>query len=115
MNQELPQKVLFHLKILVDLTKFIGFFPNIKEESHKFFDLNLGISQESKPIENYIQDPELKKFKKLLGMTFEDLNSMKIDNLLREKMLGLMIDYYSLHLQMFKSPKSINIFNEVFK
>ena len=40
---------------------------------------------------------------------------MKIDNLLREKMLGLMIDYYSLHLQMFKSPESINIFNEVFK
>jgi hypothetical protein len=40
---------------------------------------------------------------------------MKIDNLLRVKMLGLMIDYYSLHLQMFKRPKSINIFNEIFK
>ena len=109
------KEVNFHLKILVDLTKFIGFSPNIIEESHKFFDLNLGISVENKPIGNYIKDPELKKFKELLGTTFEDLNSMKIDNLLREKMLGLMIDYYSLHLQMFKSPKSINIFNEVFK
>ena len=48
-------------------------------------------------------------------MTFEDLNSINIDNLLRLKMLGLLIDYYSLHLQMFQSPKSINIFNEVFK
>ena len=83
------KEVNFHLKILVDLTKFIGFYPNIKKESDKF--------------------------KQLLGTTFEDLNSMKIDNLLRVKMLGLMIDYYSLHLQMFKSPKSINIFNEVFK
>ena len=109
------KEVNFHLKILVDLTKFIGFYPNIKEESHKFFDLNLGVSVKNKPIGNYIKDPELKKFKELLGTTFEDLNSMKIDNLLREKMLGLMIDYYSLHLQMFKSPKSINIFNEVFK
>ena len=110
-----PKEVNFHLKLLIDLTKFIGFYPNIKKESHKFFDLSLGTSVEVKPIENYIENPELKKFKELLGMTFEDLNSMKIDNLLRMKMLQLMIDYYSLHLQMFKSPKSINIFNEVFK
>jgi len=109
------QEVNFHLKVLVDLTKFIGFYPNIKEESHKFFDLGLGTSAQLKPIENYIEDPELKIFKNLLGTNFEDLNSMKIDNLLRAKMLGLMIDYYSLHLQMFKSPKSTNIFNEVFK
>ena len=95
--------------------RFIGFYPNIKKESDKFFDLNLGVSVGSKPIGTYIKDPELKKLKQLLGTTFEDLNSMKIDHLLREKMLGLMIDYYSLHLQMFKSPKSINIFNEVFK
>ena len=110
-----PKEVNFHLKVLIDLTKFMGFYPNIKKESHNFFDLSLGTSVEFKPIENYIEDPELKKFKELLGMTFEDLNSMKMDNLLRMKMLELMIDYYSLHLQMFKNPKSINIFNEVFK
>ena len=34
---------------------------------------------------------------------------------LRAKMLSIMIDYYSIHLQMFNSPKSIHVFNEVFK
>ncbi len=109
------KEVNFHLKILVDLTKFIGFYPNIDEDSHKFFDLGLGISTNVQPIKNYIQDPELKNFKELLGTNFEDLNNVEIDNLLRVKILGILIDYYSLHLQMFKSPKSINIFNEVFK
>ena len=109
------KEINFHLKVLVDLTKFIGFYPNIKKESHKFFDLGLGISTNVRPIKNYIKEPELKIFKELLGTNFEDLNNMKIDNLLRAKILGLMIDYYSLHLQVFKSPKSINIFNEVFK
>ena len=109
------QEVNFHLKVLVDLTKFIGFYPNIKEESHKFFDLGLGTSAQLKPIENYIEDPELKIFKNLLGTNFEDLNNVEVDNILRAKMLGVLIDYYSLHLHMFKSPKSINIFNEVFK
>jgi DNA repair protein RecO (recombination protein O) len=105
----------FHLKVLIDLTKFIGFYPNIKEESHAFFDLNSGTSLEVKPSKYYIKNLELKKFKELLGMTFEDLNTMKLNNVLKAKMLGLMIDYYSLHLQTFKSPKSIHVFNEVFK
>ena len=105
----------FHLKVLIDLTKFIGFYPNIKEESHAFFDLNSGTSLEVKPSKYYIQNLELKKFKELLGMTFEDLNTMKLNNVLKAKMLSIMIDYYSLHLQMFKSPKSIHVFNEVFK
>ena len=105
----------FHLKVLIDLTKFIGFYPNIKEESHAFFDLNSGSSLEVKPSKYYIQNLELKKFKELLGMTFEDLNTMKLNNVLKAKMLSIMIDYYSLHLQMFKSPKSIHVFNEVFK
>jgi len=105
----------FHLKVLIDLTKFIGFYPNIKEESHAFFDLNSGTSLEVKPSKYYIKNLELKKFKELLGMTFEDLNTMKLNNVLKAKMLSIMIDYYSLHLQMFKSPKSIHVFNEVFK
>ena len=105
----------FHLKVLIDLTKFIGFYPNIKDESHAFFDLNSGTSLEVKPSKYYIQNLELKKFKELLGMTFEDLNTMKLNNVLKAKMLSIMIDYYSLHLQMFKSPKSIHVFNEVFK
>ena len=57
----------------------------------------------------------IKKFKELLGTTFEDLNTMKLNNLLRAKMLSIMINYYSIHLQMFNSPKSIHVFNEVFK
>ena len=105
----------FHLKVLIDLTKFIGFYPNIKEESHAFFDLNSGTSSGVKPSKDYIQNPELKKFKELLGTTFEDLNTMKLNDLLRAKMLSIMIDYYSIHLQMFNSPKSIHVFNEVFK
>ena len=110
-----PKEVNFHLKVLVDLTEFMGFRPNIKEESHKFFDLSLGTSVKVKPIVNYIENPELKKFKELLGTTFEDLNTMKLNDLLRAKMLSIMIDYYSIHLQMFNSPKSIHVFNEVFK
>ena len=48
-------------------------------------------------------------------MKFEDLNYMAIDKDSRQRLLNHIIDYYSLHLQMFKSPKSIDILSEVFK
>ena len=58
---------------------------------------------------------DLKLFKTLLGMKFEDLNKMNINRESRKRILNKIIDYYSLHLQMFKTPKSINVFAEVFK
>ena len=48
-------------------------------------------------------------------MKFEDLNYMEINKNSRLTLLNHIIDYYSLHLQMFKSPKSIDILSEVFK
>ena len=48
-------------------------------------------------------------------MKFEDLNKMSINRESRTRILNKIIDYYSLHLQMFKTPKSINVFAEVFK
>ena len=46
---------------------------------------------------------------------FEDLNKMSVGKESRTRILNKIIDYYSLHLQMFKTPKSINVFAEVFK
>ena len=51
----------------------------------------------------------------MLGMKFEDLNYMVIKKDSRLRLLNHIIDYYSLHLQMFKFPKSIDIFSEIFK
>ena len=62
-----------------------------------------------------INGEDLKLFKKLLGMKFEDLNTISISRESRTRILKKIINYYSLHLQMFKTPKSINVFAEVFK
>jgi len=40
---------------------------------------------------------------------------MNTKNESRTRILNYIIDYYSLHLQMFKTPKSINVFAEIFK
>mgnify|MGYP005747914257 FL=1 len=104
----------FHIKFLMELSKFIGFYPNIKNND-SYFSLDSGTSSKFKPLGISIEGNELKEFKNFLGMKFEDLNLININNESRIRILNYLIDYYSIHLQMFKTPKSIEVFTEIFK
>ena len=105
----------YHIKFLIELSKYIGFHPNISNENDLYFCLKSGSTTNTKPLGGNICGEDLKLFKSLLGMKFEDLNKMSINRESRTRILKKIIDYYSLHLQMFKIPKSINVFAEVFK
>ena len=105
----------FHIKFLIELTRHIGFYPNIRSQEDRFFNLESGSSSTIKPISKFIELDDYELFKQMLGMKFEDLNYMGINKDSRLRLLNHIIDYYSLHLQMFKFPKSIDIFSEIFK
>ncbi|MDG2475819.1 MAG: DNA repair protein RecO [Flavobacteriaceae bacterium] len=105
----------FHIKFLIELSKFIGFYPNINNENDSFFCLDLGSTISTKPIGINISGDDLSLFKEFLGTKFEDLNLMNLNNESRLRILSYLVDYYSLHLQMFKTPKSIDVFNKIFK
>ena len=105
----------YHIKFLIELTKYIGFHPNIRNKDDMYFCLESGSTSSTKPLAGNIEGEDLNLFKKLLGMKFEDLNTMSINRESRTRILNKIIDYYSLHLQMFKTPKSIHVFAEVFK
>ena len=105
----------FHIKFLIELSRFIGFYPNINNENDSFFNLESGSTSATQSIGTNIRGNDLTLFKEFLGTEFEDLNSMNTKNESRTRILNYIIDYYSLHLQMFKTPKSINVFAEIFK
>jgi DNA repair protein RecO (recombination protein O) len=105
----------FHLKFLLELSRFIGFYPNLNNENDSFFNLESGSTSATQSIGTNISGNDLTLFKEFLGTEFEDLNSMNTKNESRTRILNYIIDYYSLHLQMFKTPKSINVFAEIFK
>ena len=80
-----------------------------------FLILNQDQLVQHKPIGSNLSGKDLTLFKEFLSTEFEDLNNMSIKNESRTRVLNYIIDYYSLHLQMFKTPKSINVFAEIFK
>jgi DNA repair protein RecO (recombination protein O) len=52
-------------------------------------------------------------FKKLIGLKFD--NDQKIFHVMeRQIVLKILIDYYSLHLDGFRKPKSLDVLREVF-
>ncbi len=102
----------FHLILLIEITKFLGFYPGISEIDAEHFDMQDGKFTDICN-ENCLTTNETQLFKKLLSVKFG--GSQKIFNSAeRQVLLRILLDYYQLHLEGFKRPKSVEVLREVF-
>jgi DNA repair protein RecO (recombination protein O) len=106
---------LFHLKTILDLTLFIGFEPNMSDRDAPFFDLESGCMCRYKPKANFIEGRLKNLWVGILGMKFDLILEIKVSKEEKAALLDYAIKYFKLHLQQFKSPKSKEILNEIFK
>lgn len=82
----------FHLQFIVNLTRFIGIYPNISEHDN-FFDLEEGTGCQTRPRQsNFIEKEKLCLFKKAFS---NDTNISKSE---RSKLLDLLVSYYDTQL-----------------
>jgi DNA repair protein RecO (recombination protein O) len=104
----------FHLLFLLKLTKYLGFYPETSQIDFSNFNLYEG-KFEIKPSNKYaISGENLTLLKSLLGTTFDALNNVKISARQRQSFLNMILLYFELHLGSFRTPKSLQIFNQVF-
>ncbi|WP_343704886.1 DNA repair protein RecO [Flavobacterium sp.] len=102
----------FHLILLLEITKYLGFYPDLSDIGLPFFEMNEGIFTLFQN-GNVLSEHETNLFKKLLELKFD--NDQKVFHVLeRQILLKILIDYYSLHLEGFKKPKSLEVLKEVF-
>jgi len=103
----------FHLLFLLNLTKFLGFYPELIDASESYFDLIEGrFTKRSNP--TTVSGNNLVQFKKLLGINFDVLHTVNFNAPNRQAVLAILIQYFELHLEGFKKPKSIAILKSVF-
>lgn len=104
----------FHLLFLLNLTKYLGFYPETKAVELPFFNLAEG-KFNSKSTDNYsISGENLILLKTLLGTSFDALQDIKLNAKQRQSFLTMLLLYFQLHLGSFKIPKSLHILNQVF-
>ena len=104
----------FHLIFLINLTKYLGFFPNNEPLDALYFNLETGCFIALLPREHYIDGYQIPVFRELLGMNFGEVLSLKLNRIKRRELLETLIRYFELHLLGFSKPKSLQILNEIF-
>jgi DNA repair protein RecO (recombination protein O) len=104
----------FHLLFLLNLTGFLGFYPDTLEIHKKGFDLLEGTFSDSIHEKNVISNNDFYQFKKLLGIIFDTLENVAYSKDERQLVLQVIIQYFKLHLGNFRDPKSLQVLETVF-
>lgn len=102
----------FHLILLLEVTKFLGFYPDDSDVDFPFFDIVEGNFSLHQGMNSIAQNESL-LLKKLMELKFDsDLKLFTSSE--RQIVLKILLDYYAIHLDGFKRPKSLEVLKEVF-
>lgn len=102
----------FHLILMLETTKYLGFYPDISDIDMPFFEMTEGVFTPFHAISS-LTEHESQLFKKLIDLKFD--NDQKTFHVIEKQLLlKILIDYYSFHLDGFKRPKSLEVLKEVF-
>lgn len=102
----------FHLILLLEVTKFLGFYPDTTDIDNKHFEMKDGVFSPFLGT-SCLTEHETHLFKKLIDLKF-DSNQKVFAGIERQILLKILLDYYTIHLDGFKKPKSLEVLKEVF-
>ncbi|UIR55701.1 DNA repair protein RecO [Sphingobacterium sp. SRCM116780] len=105
----------FHLVFLINLTRFLGFYPVESIKEYAYFNLESATFSNQLPEHPHVlQEPHTSLFRKLMATEFHFSENVKMKSKDRQILLEKIIDYYRLHLSNFKEVKSLYILEEIF-
>ena len=102
----------FHLILLLEMTKFLGFYPDTTDDNYPYFEKNEGVFIPFQST-SCLTEHETHLFKRLLDLKF-DSNQKVFAGVERQVLLKILLSYYTIHLDGFKNPKSLEVLKEVF-
>jgi len=104
----------FHLLFLLNLTRHLGFYPDVSNFDKEGFHLLEGNFTWPSSDKNVISGSKLIQFKKLIGINFDSIEKTLFNKNERQQVLKIIIRYFELHLGGFRNPKSLSVLETVF-
>ncbi|QYJ68944.1 DNA repair protein RecO [Flavobacterium litorale] len=102
----------FHLIVLLEITKFLGFYPESNNSGGAFFEMSEGVFV-AYPTISCLSEKETSLLRTLMPLKLDDTAKMfHVSE--RQLLLKILMDYYALHLDGFVRPKSLDVLREVF-
>jgi len=105
----------FHLLFLVQLTRYLGFYPDLtRADDADYFDMKNGVFSRYKPDSlSYLSQPHTRNFYALIQCSFENAPLLKLNNDDRRFLLSKLLEYYALHIESFGNIRSQSVLEEV--
>lgn len=104
----------FSIKVLLDLTAFMGFQIDLETAHHPYFNLIDGNFDTNGMLPHHATIEESDLIKQFLGTKFDNIQQIKMNRDQRNSVLNLVIDYFQIHLHVFKKPTSLDILKQLF-
>ena len=104
----------FYLIFLMQITHYLGFYPDCSNMSYNYFNLEEGLFETSKNSKYVIEGDSLVLFKTILGIKFDSNKLPFIDKINKKDILKNILIYFKLHVDGFKDPKSLKVLNQIF-
>jgi DNA repair protein RecO (recombination protein O) len=105
----------FHLCFLIQLTKYLGFYPQPNTTGEKsYFDLREGVFSNSFPNHLHYLDPnEARLLETILKVSFSNMHTLHLSGETRRTMVKNILRYYELHLSNMREVKSHTVLEMV--
>ncbi|MBI3511712.1 MAG: DNA repair protein RecO [Bacteroidetes bacterium] len=105
----------FHLCFLVQLSKFLGFYPQPNSAGEKsVFDLRDGIFRPHIPPHPlFLEVNESRLLENIMSLSFENMQTLLLSGEIRGMMVKHLLRYYELHLHSMNEVKSHHILETV--
>lgn len=101
----------FHLVLLLQTSRFLGFYPDVSQPG-AYFEMTEGVFSDFQAVSS-LSAAETTLLRKLVDLPFDQAQkAFHVSE--RQQLLKILIDYYGFHLPGFKKPKSLDVLKELF-
>ena len=105
----------FHLCFLLKLSVHFGFAPHFENSDFAFFDFIQGEFVATRPLHKHVaMRSEMLPLMELATSDFNQLGHFDLDRKSRTKLLAILMEYYSLHLDGFRNLNSPAVLQALF-
>ena len=105
----------FHLVFLIELSKYLGFNPNIEKESEGYFDLVNGVFSLSAPNHpQYLSKEISEKISGIIQSDYQNMDKLSFSRQERVEILEAIVEYYKLHIPNFHGLHSLEVLQSLF-
>ena len=107
----------FHLVLLMRLSRFLGFYPNLDDYSAgDYFDLRESVFLSVPPVHrDFLYPQEAEKVQLMMRMDFATMHLFQMSHTERNRLLEVALSYYRLHIPDFPELKSLSVLQELYE